>query len=130
MKYKIRAFQAPHAVIEYSTDDDQHTLMLNVRIDRKLDGTLPTGEELDAYILSFAPQLPPVDPFAGVDWSVIEAAVEAAPPTVEQQNAVIKFQLQEIDQKSIRALREGDTARVAALEADAVTLRSQLQQLG
>lgn len=82
MKYAIRDFQAPHVLVEYSTDDDQHTAMLNVRIDKKLDGTLPQGEELDAYILSYAPQLPPIDPYAGVDWTHIKAKVVKPTPVV------------------------------------------------
>lgn len=78
VKYKILSFAAPHVVVEYSTDDDQHKALLNVRIDKKLDGTLPQGAELDEYIMSFCPQLPPVDPYDGVDWSGISALV---PPT-------------------------------------------------
>lgn len=80
MKYKIVSFTAPHVVVEYSTDDDLHKAYLNVRIDKKLDGTLPQGAELDAYIMSFCPQLPPVDPYEGVDWSSIEAVVEPIAP--------------------------------------------------
>lgn len=41
-------------------------------------------------------------------------------------NNDIKAQLVEIDAKSIRGLREGDTQRVADLEAQAVALRAQL----
>lgn len=44
----------------------------------------------------------------------------------EQRNAVILEQLAEIDRKSIRALREGDNARIADLESEAATLRSKL----
>ena len=43
-------------------------------------------------------------------------------------NAPILLQLQEIDQKSIRAIREGDTTRIAAWEAQAAALRAQLQK--
>ena len=42
-------------------------------------------------------------------------------------NVMILNQLVAIDAKSIRALREGDTARIAALEAEAVVLRGQFQ---
>lgn len=84
MKYKILAFNAPHVIVEYSTDDDAHKAHLNVRIDKKPDGAIPTGEELDTYILSFAPQLPPIDPFAGVDWSGVAALVQAPQKTEEQ----------------------------------------------
>ncbi len=43
-------------------------------------------------------------------------------------NAPIFRQLDELDRKSIRALRAGDTQRLAELEAKAGTLRSQLVQ--
>lgn len=85
MKYKIRAFDPPQVTVEYSTDDDQYKMWLNVRIDRKLDGTLPQGEELDSYILSFAPNLgPQPDPYEGVDWSSIESLVDPIQPTTEE----------------------------------------------
>lgn len=41
-------------------------------------------------------------------------------------NAPIYEQLDAIDLKSIRAIRTNDTARIAALEADASALRAQL----
>lgn len=41
-------------------------------------------------------------------------------------NAQIKLQLAEIDAKSIRALREGNSTRIAELETQAATLRAQL----
>jgi len=46
--------------------------------------------------------------------------------TFEVRNAAILAQLAELDAKSIRPLREGDAARVAALEEEAETLRAQL----
>lgn len=48
------------------------------------------------------------------------------PPSAAEINAPILAQLDEIDRKSIRALREGDMVRVAALEIQAEVLRSQL----
>lgn len=84
MKYKIVSLNAPHVIVEYSTDDDAHKAFLNVRIDKKLDGTLPQGAELDDYIMSFCPQLPPVDPYAGVDWTGVAALVQVPPKTEEQ----------------------------------------------
>lgn len=45
---------------------------------------------------------------------------------VEQQRLEIKIQLEEIDRKTIRPLRAGETTRVAELEAEAVVLRQQL----
>lgn len=55
------------------------------------------------------------------------------PPTPEQVKAIrraeIKAELTLIDAKSTRPLREGDTARIAALEAQAALLRSELAAL-
>lgn len=55
------------------------------------------------------------------------------PPTPEQAKAIrsaeIKIALALIDAKSTRPLREGDTARIAALEAQAALLRSELAAL-
>jgi hypothetical protein len=143
MKYKIVAFKAPHVVVEYSTDDGTHKAYLNVRIDKKPDGTLPQGAELDAHILSYAPLLGQPDPYAGVDWSGITALVQA--PTLtqaqlnEQQAAAIKGRLAEIDLESIRSLRAkglpgkskaADDEKLSALEAEAETLRAQLAAMG
>lgn len=50
----------------------------------------------------------------------------AAPPSKYELNAPILAALVAIDAKSIRPLREGDTVRVAALEAQAVALRATL----
>lgn len=44
-------------------------------------------------------------------------------PTPVEHNAPILVALAAIDSKSIRALREGDAVRTAALEAQAVALR-------
>ena len=41
----------------------------------------------------------------------------------------ILSELEEIDRKSIRALREGNQERLVALEADAVKLRQELAAL-
>lgn len=57
--------------------------------------------------------------------------VELAPPasvSIEAHNAPILAELARIDAKSIRPLREGDTARVADLEAQAAALRAQLRK--
>lgn len=43
-----------------------------------------------------------------------------------ENNARIMLALEKIDAKSIRALREGNQERIAALEAEAATLRLQL----
>ena len=76
----------------------------------------------------------PPDP-ANTDYAAYLAWVEAGntpdpvdPPSKEELNDPILAQLDAIDAKSIRALREGDAARVADLEAQAAALRSQLVQ--
>jgi len=51
-----------------------------------------------------------------------------APTDKNAFNAPILAQLEVIDAKSIRPLREGDIARVAALEAQAAALRLQLMK--
>jgi hypothetical protein len=48
------------------------------------------------------------------------------PISKEQHNAAIIAQLERIDAKSIRPLREGDLQRVAEYETEAATLRMQL----
>lgn len=57
--------------------------------------------------------------------------MQPLPP--EQAKAIrrteIKVELTLIDAKSARPLREGDTARIAALEAQAALLRSELAAL-
>lgn len=45
----------------------------------------------------------------------------------EQNNLEIKTKLDELDRKSIRALRANETLKLAELEAEAVELRLQLQ---
>lgn len=49
-------------------------------------------------------------------------------PNLNQHNAPILAQLEVLDAKSIRPLREGDTVRVAAIEAQAAALRAQLMK--
>ena len=61
------------------------------------------------------------------DGTFSEPVIEQLAPTIEEQNDDIMAQLDAIDRKSIRPLREGDQIRIDALEAEAATLRSQLQ---
>lgn len=77
------------------------------------------------------------DPDTGITF--VEVASQAAlnaivldtiPLTVAQQKAQILAELADIDSKSIRAIRTGDTARMASWEAQAATLRTQLAALG
>jgi len=51
-----------------------------------------------------------------------------AGPSSEMLNAPILAALSEIDRKSIRALREGNTVRIAELEQQAAALRNQLKK--
>jgi hypothetical protein len=56
-----------------------------------------------------------------------EADITAAQQqAVKDANAAIIAQLEAIDQKSIRPMREGDTSRVQFLAAQAAALRAQL----
>lgn len=52
--------------------------------------------------------------------------IEEREVSAEIFNAPILTRLQELDAKSIRALREGNTERLQALEAQAQALREQL----
>lgn len=61
--------------------------------------------------------------FRNDDWVI----VTAMPPKREARE--ILTALAALDAKSIRALREGDTARLATIEAQAVTLRAELAAL-
>lgn len=79
MKFQIIAFQAPQALVRYSTDDGLLTEDLWVRIDPKEDGTIPAGQELTDYIMLFAPVLPKPEPYAGVDWSAVQQLVTPLP---------------------------------------------------
>lgn len=71
-----------------------------------------------------------------LSWPIYRAnaardGLEPAPPlpqSVEQFNAPILAALASIDAKSIRALREGDAARIASLESQAAALRLQLRK--
>jgi hypothetical protein len=44
-----------------------------------------------------------------------------------KHNEIILFELEQIDRKSIRAMREGNEERLNALEAEAALLRGQLK---
>lgn len=66
----------------------------------------------------------------GDTWDGANYVSPATPPiSPDQHNAPILAQLATIDSKSIRALREGDAVRIAALEAQAAALRSQLRKV-
>lgn len=71
--------------------------------------------------------------WTGAAWAL--EAIPAPPPEPAQPTAAeirrgeILAALHRIDSKSIRALREGDAARVADWEANAATLRAELATL-
>lgn len=60
----------------------------------------------------------------GDRWEIVEAQ-----PPVRTRGDILAA-LAQIDVRSIRALREGDAARIASLEADAAALRAELADLG
>lgn len=61
-----------------------------------------------------------------IDGAVAAKAPVVVPPTQAEINDPIYAALEEIDKKSIRALREGNVGRCEELEAQAVALRAQL----
>jgi len=67
---------------------------------------------------------------AGIGW-LWDGDTFTAPPVIApvRTRADVLADLATIDTKSIRALREGNTARIAELEAQAVTLRTELAGL-
>lgn len=80
-----------------------------------------------AEIDSIVPFQPLLDRHAAI---VAEAN---RPPTAaelkQQEIADIKRQLESLDIKSIRPLRDGDGARVASIEVEAVALRARMVEL-
>lgn len=70
-----------------------------------------------------------VEPLDSVIGSIWNGQIFTPPaPDLTQHNTPILAELAAIDAKSIRALREGDLARIAALEAQAAALRAQLMK--
>lgn len=91
------------------------------------------GRKYGKYVLN-----PGQHPHPGEDVTVVEVADQAAlnavnldpiPLSVNDQKIMIRRQLDQLDMRSIRALRANETERIADLEAEAVELRSQLQEL-
>lgn len=96
MKYQIIKLVVPQVLVHYVTDDGLHSEDLWVRIDAKPDGTLPQGEELDAYILSFAPVLPKPNLITMYDWSHIQQLVPASAMINEQSTDQIVSQFVDV----------------------------------
>jgi len=59
----------------------------------------------------------------GDGWEIVEAS-----PPARTRDEILQA-LAQIDVRSIRALREGDTVRIASLEAEAAALRGALSNL-
>lgn len=74
--------------------------------------------------VSFAHLLP-----AGCVQITDDEAEALRPAPVVDRTAEIKAELQAIDAKSIRPIRDGDAARIAGLEAQAAALREELRLL-
>lgn len=76
------------------------------------------------------------DPYDGIVWEnaeikkptkkQLDAVVGYSDEYLKQENSDIYRKLDEIDMKSIRALRTGDTSRLESLEQEAIALRAQL----
>lgn len=62
-------------------------------------------------------------------WLAAGNTPQPADPHTKPRVSEILNELQLIDSKSVRALRENDTARINALEAQAETLRVELRSL-
>lgn len=62
-------------------------------------------------------------------WLAAGNTPQPADPYTKPRVSEILNELQLIDSKSVRALRENDTARINALEAQAETLRVELRSL-
>lgn len=99
-----------------------------------------TGALTGCYLQDVLPEheaahieMPEVD---ALNWPAYRAntqrdGLELAPPpapNADQHNAPILAALAAIDAKTIRPLREGDAARVAALDTEAAALRAQLMK--
>ena len=100
----------------------------------------PTGNLTGCYLQDLHPDHAdnciPVSEDIAREWANYRAneardGVEPAPPvpvSMEVYNAPLLAELERIDLKSIRALREGDAARIADFEAQAAALRVQLRK--
>ncbi len=73
----------------------------------------------------------PFTPEQEAEWDAMEAEARAEhhAATVAARKTAILAELESIDLKSIRALREGHRSRIDSLEAQAVALRLELAAL-
>jgi hypothetical protein len=93
-----------------------------------------TGKIINTILVGSLDDFPDLTP-ASIGGTIGDSIVEGklVPASVddlcvEEYNAPILAQLAEIDAKSIRPLREGETARVRELAEQAAILRSQLRK--
>ena len=114
--------------VEYTYGDNSLVYDVHLPI---VDGKYPNGDELARLIMLRAPTyiFERMSNLATVNFDEIAALVEPKPISSNDIKARILNQLSAIDQRSIRALREGDTTRITALEAEAAELRTQLAAL-
>ena len=90
------------------------------------------GKKISKYVLPVGTHPDPVG-LTSVEVSskaALDAVTLDSVLTVAEQKLIILGQLDDIDAKSIRAIRTNDTTRMASWEAQAATLRTQLAALG
>lgn len=91
-----------------------------------IDGKVVNFVEVDSFNEEF------IDPKDAVQGSLWDGEKFNTPSvkaiSAEQFNAVILAQLEVVDMKSIRALREADSERISMLNAQAQALRVQLRK--
>lgn len=97
----------------YSPHTGEH-----IRTDNPADWMGRAGTPAPDYDLQAASAF-----WRGGDWEVVEAS-----PPVRTRSDILQA-LAQIDVRSIRPLREGDTARIVSFEAEAAALRAELAGL-
>lgn len=91
----------------------------------KLVAWIEDGQVWEGNVLPSGAVALPERPEGFYDWNGV-AWVENIASKNASINAPVYAQLAEIDQKSIRAIREGDAVRLATLDAQAAALRATL----
>ena len=90
----------------------------------------PVHNEMTQAVREIAPALSVLDTWEQ-QWEIVELDVETiaslAAQKIERENEVIKKELLDIDLKSIRALREGNAAKILEHENAAKAARAKLK---